>query len=894
MGAFLFWYCRMPRFFFSADAASGFSHPFQGWDHIVAMIAVGIWAAQMRGQAVWMLPLAFVGMMTLGGMAGAVSAVPGAESAILLSGFTFSLFIVRKIKFGSRTNALIVAFFAFFHGYAHGQEISASTSFFSYTVGFVTATLILHGAGILASRSASVLLAFFIGTNIHAQEVESVFRDGSESKVSGKSTAKTASQEVIELEDITVLERADSQIGIADSASQGNIGQAQLKYRPLSRPAEVLEAVPGLIATQHSGEGKANQYFLRGFNLDHGTDFLTQIEGVPINQLSHSHGQGWTDTNFLIPELIETLEYKKGGHYAENGDFSSTGSANIRYFKTLPETIVKFTGGSFDYYRGLIAGSETLGGGHLLYAGETVHNNGPWTIGNDYLKFNGVLRYSEEHEGYGWSMTGMASKADWRSTDQIPRGAVENGLIGRFDALDPTDGGSSQRYSVTGEWHRQDAESETRLMAYGIYNTLDLFSDFTFFLDNNEANTAKTLLQDCSRLADMPGKGQFDPSIFNTCGDQFGQPDDRWTTGFKGTHTFFHKIGAAESETTAGLQIRNDNIQNMLTKTHAQRQYDITRADTMWVTSISPYAENRTRWNGWLRTLIGVRFDGFRFDVGKSSQPANANEIYDGLVSPKLGFIFGPWHDTEFYLNGGMGYHSNDARGVNAAVDPATGSPTGADGNPITKATPLVRTYSAEIGVRAAWVKGLQSTFAFWWLDIDSELLFVGDAGTTESSNPSRRYGLEFANYYSPNSWLTFDADFSFSRARFRNLPDGQNHIPGSVESVLAAGATFHDVWGGLYGGPRLRYFGPRDLEETGRFRSGETLLLSATLGYEVNKNLSFQAEVYNILNRQDPGITYYYESRYPDNNGGFFQGGDFHFHPVEPVSFRMGFTARF
>ncbi|NOU23373.1 MAG: TonB-dependent receptor [Methyloglobulus sp.] len=872
----------------------GFHHPFQGFDHIVTMVAVGIWAAQMRGKAIWLLPLTFVSVMTLGGLAGASSALASAEMIVLLSGLVFSGFIARKVRFSTRINILIVAFFAFFHGFAHGQEISASASLVSYTFGFVIATLVLHGAGILTSRFLPILFAFFIGTSVHAQESETASKDANESEV--KSAAKTKSKDALELQEMTIVERADSQVGIADSASQGNIGQAQLKYRPIARPAEILETVPGLIATQHSGEGKANQYFLRGFNLDHGTDFLTQIEGVPVNELSHSHGQGWTDTNFLIPELVETLDYKKGSNYAENGDFSSTGSANIHYFKELPQNIFKFTGGSYDYFRGLAAGSHKFGDGNLLYGGEAVHNNGPWTVGNDYMKFNGVLRYSEEHQDHGWSITGMAMKADWNSTDQIPLGAVQNGLINRFDALNPTDGGSSQRYSLTGEWHRQDAESETKLMAYAIYNKLDLFSDFTFFLDNNE----QTNPIGCAGLSGMLGKGQFNKSIFNTCGDQFGQPDDRWTTGFKGTHTFFHKIGEYDSETTVGLQIRNDNIQNALTKTHAQNQYGITRQDTIWVTSISPYAENKTRWTDWLRTSIGVRFDGFRFDVANSyggvgpngiATPRNENngDRYDGLVSPKLGIIFGPWADTEFYLNGGLGYHSNDARGVLTAVSPT-------DGSPSERATPLVRTYSAEIGARTTWVKGLQSTLAIWWLDIDSELIFVGDAGTTEAGRPSRRYGLELANYYSPTDWLTFDADFSFSKARFRNNePDVGSHIPGSVETVIAAGATFHDVFGGFYGGPRLRYFGPRDLEESGDFRSTDTLLVSATLGYEINKNFSVQGEVYNILNREDDGITYYYESRYPNNNGGFAgTNGDYHFHPVEPVSFRLGFTAKF
>lgn len=507
---------------------------------------------------------------------------------------------------------------------------------------------------ILASNFAAFTFAFFIGGSAYAQDVaETTNEEAIENEVTTET--KTKSKDTVEFEEMTIVERAQSQVGIADSASQGNIGQAQLKYRPFTRPSEVLETVPGLIATQHSGEGKASQYFLRGFNLDHGTDFLTQIEGAPVNLVSHSHGQGWTDTNFLIPELVETLDYKKGSNFAENGDLSSTGSANIHYFRSLPDNIVKFTGGSFDYYRGLVAGSHQLGSGNLLYAGETVHNNGPWTVGNDYMKFNGVLRYSEEHEDHGWSITGMAYKADWNSTDQIPLGAIQNGVINRFDALDPTDGGSSQRYSLNAEWHRQDADSETKLMAYGIYNTLSLFSNFTFFLNDPNVNydpVTKTVnpQKGCAGLKDMLGKGQFNSSIFNTCGDQFGQPDDRWTSGFKATHTFFHKIGDADSETTVGLQIRNDNIQNKLTNTHNRHQVagidGITRADTIWETSISPYAENKTRWNNWFRSSLGVRFDGFRFDVN-SNQIKNSGERYDGLVSPKLGLIFGPWADTE-------------------------------------------------------------------------------------------------------------------------------------------------------------------------------------------------------------------------------------------------------
>jgi hydrogenase/urease accessory protein HupE len=832
---------------------NGFNHPLLGWDHLLAMLAVGVWAAQLRGRAVWLLPLAFVGVMSLGGMAGVAGvSVPGAEMIILLSVAVFGVLVVRNVCFRARFSVLIVGFFAFFHGFAHGQEMPASASLLSFALGFMLATLLLHGAGIMTARLAVLAFACLLGSSADAQQTPN--------DPTAVPEPQPEDEEAVRLPEIVVTERSDSQVGIADSASQGNVGQEQLKLRPIIRPGEVLETVPGLIVTQHSGEGKANQYYLRGFNLDHGTDFLTQMDGVPVNLVSHAHGQGWTDTGFLIPELIRTLGYQKGVYYAENGDFASAGAANIQYFNTLPTSIAKFEGGSFNYYRGLFASSVKAGDGNFLYALEGNYNDGPWVRGNHYKKGNAVLRYSQEHADSGWSVTFMGYKVDWNATDQIAKRAVDSGLIDRFGLIDPTDGGNSQRYSLTGEWHRQSDASATKVMAYGFYYDLDLFSNFTYFLAN-------------------PVRG-----------DQFEQPDQRWVSGLKASHTLFHHIGKAESESTVGLQVRNDNVHNGLFLTQARRRYATVREDDVWETSVGLYAENKTRWNDWLRSSLGVRFDGFRFDVD-SNRPENSGTRTDGLISPKGGIVLGPWAKTEVYLNGGLGFHSNDARGVNTRVDPVTGAP-------VQPTEPLVRTYGAEVGARTAWVEGLQSTLALWWLDIDSELLFVGDAGTTEASRPSRRYGVEFANYYSPTEWLTFDADFSFSKARFRDnaidpatgLPVGR-HIPGSVETVIAAGATVHDLRG-FFGGLRLRYFGPRALIEDNSVRSDPTILLSANLGYEFDKTWTIQAEVFNLLNRKDSAIDYFYASRLP---GEVLEGvNDIHFHPIEPISFRIGLTAKF
>jgi hypothetical protein len=657
---------------------------------------------------------------------------------------------------------------------------------------------------------------------------------------------------VTRMDPVIVRGRADDLVGVADTASVGVVGADQIGQRPLLRPGEVLETVPGVIITQHSGAGKANQYFLRGFNLDHGTDFATSVNGVPVNLPTHGHGQGYSDLNFIIPELIRTVSYRKGPYYADEGDFSSAGAANLEYYDVLPGGIARAEGGSFGYARGVLADTHHAGPGHLLYGLELFHNDGPWVDKDDYRKVNGVLRYSQGDASEGFSVIASGYAGDWDATDQVARRAVDAPGFGRFDTLDTTTGGESQRYQVSAERHRRDAQSASEVMAYGFYYDLDLWSNFTYFLD--------------------------DP----VNGDQFLQRDKRWVAGAKARHTWFHELFGREAETAVGLQVRNDWIDNGLFKTAARRTLSTTRADDITQTSLGPWVESRVRWGEKFRSVVGVRADYYRFDVD-SDNPVNSGTEGDFIASPKGRLVFGPWNKTEFYISGGLGFHSNDGRGTTTRVDPGTGLP-------VDRVDPLVRTYGAEVGVRTTAVEGLQSTLAFWWLDIDSELLFIGDAGTTEASRPSRRYGVEFANFYSPTKWLTFDADFSFSHARFRNDDPAGDHIPGSIESVIAAGVTVHNL-GGFFASLRLRYFGARPLIEDDSVRSNETILLSAEAGYRFNPRWTLSVEAFNLLNRKDSDIDYFYESRLAGEGAGV---EDVHFHPVDPISFRVALTARF
>ncbi len=666
--------------------------------------------------------------------------------------------------------------------------------------------------------------------------------------------------------EVVVTERSSNLVGVADSATQGTVGARQLRQRPLLRPGELLEAVPGIIITQHSGAGKANQYFLRGFNLDHGTDFATYVAGMPINMVSHGHGQGYTDLNFLIPELVSGISYRKGSYFASQGDFSSAGTAEIslvnRFSRAndLPSTTL-LDAGSFDYRRAVLTNSTRLKNSDLVYGLELWHSDGPWTRPDDYRKVNGILRYTRGEETTGrFSLTGMGYSGRWNATDQIAARAINGGGLSRFDTLDPTTGGNTDRYSLSGEYVRRAGENhETRASAYGIRYKFNLFSNFTYFLDHPETDPA----------------GQQ--------GDQFEQADDRYVYGFSAAHRLDGKIGGRTAQNTLGIQARYDDIRNVgLYNTQARDRFNTVRQDKVRQGSIAPYAENRIRWTPTFRTTVGARWDFYSFDVSQSNIAENNGKSHDNLFSPKINFAFGPFKNTDYYINLGRGFHSNDARGTTARIDPGSGQA-------VSPVTPLVRSNEAEVGIRTAAVRNLQSTLSLWYLGLDSELLFVGDAGTTEPSRPSRRSGVEFTNFYTPTRELTFDADFAYSRARFRDDDPVGDYIPGSIQSVLALGASLEKPTGFL-GSLRLRYFGPRPLIEDNSVRSRSTTLVYARVGYDFSRKNSngprAVLDVFNLLNTKSSDIDYFYTSRLRGEAAG--GSDDIHLHPVESRALRL------
>jgi len=644
--------------------------------------------------------------------------------------------------------------------------------------------------------------------------------------------------------------------GEVDAASQGTVDAEQIEHRPVLRPAEVLEVIPGVVITQHSGTGKANQYFLRGFNLDHGTDFSVHIDGMPVNMPSHGHGQGYADLNFLIPEMVDQIRYRKGPYYADDGDFSAAGAAHVDLKRALRGFEANLAAGSFGYRRGLFSGGADVGGDQLMAVLELGQGNGPWLNPEKLRKLNGLVRYAQGTERNGFTLTGMAYASRWNATDQIPLRAVEDGSLPRFGAVDPTDGGRVSRASLSAQWARSDEARSTRASTYLIRSRLKLYSNFTFFLD--------------------------DP----VNGDQFEQVDRRTIAGGDVSHSWRAAFGGRQMEHTIGARLRHDDIGQVgLFNTVARERAGTVRSDAIKQTSAGVYYQNAMHWTTWLRSQLGMRADAYRMRV-ESDNPANSGSAGAAMLSPKLGLVLGPWSEVEYFVNYGHGFHSNDARGATITVDPASG--LAAD-----RVRPMVRAKGSETGLRAAPFPGFQTSLALWRLDLDSELIFVGDAGTTEASRPSRRQGIEWASYYKPHPLVTADFDLTLSSSRFTDADPAAagSRIPGAAAKTMSGGVTY----GGKEGwnaGLRLRYFGPRPLVEDNSQRSGSSTLVNARVGYAVNRQFKVGAEILNLFNRRVDDITYFYASRLQGEPAAGID--DKHFHPAEPRALRVSAVLHF
>lgn len=662
-----------------------------------------------------------------------------------------------------------------------------------------------------------------------------------------------------EMAPILVTGFYDNGLGSSDSASQGVVRAEWLRDRALLRPAEVLEYIPGMVVTQHSGDGKANQYFLRGMNLDHGTDFATTVNGVPVNMPTHAHGQGYSDLNILIPELVNRVAYRKGPYFASEGDFSSAGSANIVYKTSLEKPIADFTIGQHGYMRGVVAGSREVSQGvTLLTAVERLHHNGPWTVPEVMRQTNAQLILSGGSPRDGWSTSLSAYSAHWNSTDQVPQRLIDAASyqgqpFDRFDSLDPTDGAHTRRTSVSGTRHQAFDSGAAHFDWYAIRYDLGLFSNFTYSL--------------------------------NRASDQFEQTDHRTVLGGHAYRSWFFELESGRSmQNTLGVQLRQDHIRVGLNDTASRQVQTVVRDDAVRQTQAGIYAENAMGWAPWLRTMTGLRADMLNAQVTSYTQTQNSGKADASKMSPKLSVILGPWQQTEFFFNTGKGFHSNDARGTTAKVDPKTGLP-------IDSIPGLVSARGREFGVKSHIIPNLQTTLAVWRLDFDSELVYAGDAGNTVAGRPSRRTGIEWSNHWAPAEHWRVDADWAWTTPRYSDQSPAGPYIANAVRKVANLTFTLQNLgpWSGSLG---MRYVGSAPLNEDNSYRSTPSVMTQLRVNRKMSNDTDLALDIFNLTNRNINDISYVYTSRVGTEPLSGVDG--LHVHPAEPRTLRVTVRTRF
>ena len=701
------------------------------------------------------------------------------------------------------------------------------------------------------------------------------------------------------LEEITVTAARLELLGTASSASEGVVSDTELQLTPAYRPGQLLETVPGLIVTLHSGEGKANQYLLRGYNLDHGTDLETYVDGIPVNQVTHAHGQGYTDMNFVIPELADGLTYTKGPYYAPVGDFGAVGSVRMSYRDTIPDQ-VSVTAGTYDFQRYFAAGSQAVGGGNLLAAAEFQHYDGPFTNPDDARKENAVLRYSGGDEIKGYAITGMFYHQLWNNTTDIPVRAITEGFVGdRFGTLDPTDGGRSQRASLSAQFHDTIGPGQFTGNTYFEYSQLHIYNDFTQFL--------------------------VDP----VHGDQEDQFENRRVYGGAASYTLPARIGPFENEFAMGTLTRYDLLGVGRTPTEARVPLSplddpasFSNSDHVFLFAAAAYLQATTHWTSTIRTVLGLREDyqhGTDVDylaaLHESAGYTNAGTAQQWLLQPKGSLIYTPTNYLEFYASAGQGFHSADLRGVNQDKSVDLGLPN----------TPLLAKQDGqEVGVRAEIARNIALTFAVYNLWQQSETIIDPDVGMDSAGPPSRRYGYEVNITYQINRFLELYGSYSGDHTRFTHpFDDGTGHVGDFItDAPFATGsaALYITNVGPFSGGVNVRYLGSYPLSSgpcvdsaaVNAFPNVATSCANAPTpkgqvdgrGFaQVNLDAHYAGPhgwgvslgVYNLFNTHAPAAEFFYVSRLKSEINTAPDGiADVHQHPLEPLMARLTISKQF
>ena len=688
--------------------------------------------------------------------------------------------------------------------------------------------------------------------------------------------AATAGQQEI----VVTASRADL-LGTAATASQGSITQKEVALRPIYRPGQLFESIPGLVVTVHSGEGKANQYLIRGFNLDHGTDFANFVDDMPVNRPTNTHGQGYSDLSFLIPQIVQGIDYTKGPYYAAIGDFGSVASSHTRLADEIP-TQVTATVGTEGYQELFGGGTYHLGSDQrLLGAVDLAHYDGPWKPGQDFKKINAALRYSQGTATDGMSLTGLFYKSSGGLITDQPQRAIDAGLIDKFGTLDPTDHSKSLRYSLSAHLDKPIGDNgRFALSLYGVRATMTLWNDFTHYLD--------------------------DP----VNGDQEAQDERRTTLGGVATYTVKTTFGAIESETVIGFQGRYDNNfidrqhtigRNTVLSTCSLEQEDgptiqypavgrYCNADRVHLLDLAPYVQETLRFTPWLRVIGGFREE-YYHATDQSFVTGASGRGHQRLAQPKASIAIGPFGKTELYVSYGRGFHSDDVRGVFGTV-PEEGNPLAGGPTPL-----LARTVGYEVGLRSDIIPRVQLQISAFQQDFRSELAYNADTGQDEAGAPSRRQGIEISAQYHPFRWLELNTDLAFSKARYRSggleAFDLDGRYIANAPSFIGSVGVLVDNLGPWSGGLQWRKLGSYPLTDGPRYPDDKGYSeWNLDVAYALPHGWRLGVGVFNLFQSHANAAAYYYAGRLPGEPAGGVE--DYQVHPLEPRSARFSITKMF
>ena len=681
-----------------------------------------------------------------------------------------------------------------------------------------------------------------------------------------------------DLSEVTVTASRLNLLGTATTASQGSVTEEELDLRPVYRVGQLLESVPGLVVTVHSGEGKANQYLARGFNLDHGTDIANFVDDMPINRPTNTHGQGYSDLNFLLPELSNGLDYTKGPYYASVGDFGSVASTHLHLANEIPDQ-VSLAGGTLGVYNLFAGGTDHFTDDDRLVGGVYYgHVDGPFTHPDDFRKVAGTLRFSHGTDADGYSATAMYYHGEGNLTTDQPLRAIQEGLITRWGTLDPTDGSLSERFSLSGHYGATGEDWKSSSSVYFIHSKMILWNDFTHDLD--------------------------DP----VNGDQEEQYESRSTAGGQSSLILTQNLGEIQNELDVGTQLRFDDayVNRKHTLHRVPLSYcsvaqadgtalqvtaagGICNADQVHLLDLGPYVQDTTHWTGWLRTVLGLREEFYRAEDHSTTTGFQGTD-HEFLFQPKGSIILGPWALTELYLSAGRGFHSDDVRGVFGTV-PIEGIPGAAGKTPL-----LAPTDGVELGVRTNVVPKLSMQLAVFQQAFKSELAYDADVGLDTASAPSRRQGVEFSAEYHPLRWIEFNTDLAESKARYRGDVSafglGGDYIA-NAPSFIGSFGVLVDNLGPWFGGLQWRKLGAFPINDGEKYPEDPGYSeLNLDAGYKINTHIKVQLSIYNLFNTHADSSAYYYTSRLPGEPAEGVAG--IQVHPLEPISGVLKVTALF